>query len=98
MGMCIVYCAVPALPGELAEQGFGRIVPLTIGPMIAGDDERGPLRRAAKTGDWAIYLPPRGDPRAQMLGGLERMIRGDPVDVEPVVLAAVWGGPPAAID
>ncbi len=96
--MCIIYRAVPSLPDELAKQGFGRIVPLTLGLLIASHVEREALRLASKAGDWGCYVPTGGDEQVRTVGALERMIRGGPADIKPLVLAAVWGGPPAVVD
>src|SRR6187402_3126253 len=103
--MCIVYRAAPShvtneivVSGLFPERGFGRRVPLALGPMLAHEADREPMRRAARDMDWGSYLPSQADARVTAHGMLDRMVSGLPPEREPLALAAVWGGPPAQVD
>ena len=77
MGMCIVYRAIPnRAPIDLDAQAFGRLGILPLPVLLAPPEQREPLRRAVKIGDWGALLPAQPEPRVGVLAALDRLIMG----------------------
>ena len=100
MGACIYYAAVDAgVPSRDVKraarhrQGFGRRVPLVLGPMLAPERDREPLRRATASMEYAYYVARNRDPRVESEIA-ERWPWCEPIP--PVLL--MWGGPPGTVD
>lgn len=105
MGMCIVYRAVPPhvkthtpASGEILTQAFGPRVPLALAPMLADEDDREPLRCAARAREWGAFNPARQNMTKDEAAVLQKAFPESLLQLEPLPLAAIWGGRPARVD
>lgn len=102
MGACIYYAAVAVgVPSRDADRaagvGFGRRVPVALGPMLAPERDRELLRRAAASIQYWYYVARRPDPRVEL--ELELKLADRWPWCEPISpVASMWGGPPGTVD
>ena len=109
MGACIVYWAVPphianraAATSGFPRQGFGRRVPLALGPLYVAEEDRSGLRAAVKHLQYWVYTALLRRDAAGQLPVMEHpwneaLQSGRVWNPASLARAVIWGGPPATV-